>query len=254
MLFIGLDLAWSPRNRTGAAVLRDDELIASTGVLTSNEEIFAFVAAYLGNAEPAILAVDAPLRVPNATGARPCDQALSAEWRRFEAGALPANRRLLAFHGEVRGEVLVAYFTHHHGFAECAPLPQGVEGRFICELFPHPAHITFFGLQKTLKYKARPGRTQDERLAELARYQQLLGTLQHATPPLLGTAEVLSVDLHPLRGRSRKAYEDTLDAITCAYTAAYLWRHGPACTRVYGSIAEGHILTPLPPGDDKMTG
>lgn len=247
MLFIGLDLAWSLRNRTGAAVLRNGELIAYTGDLTSNEEIFAFVAAYLSSADPAIIAVDAPLRVPNATGARPCDQALSAEWRRFEAGALPANRRLLAFNGEVRGEVLVTHFAHHFGFVECAPLPQGVEGRYICELFPHTAHVSFFGLRKTLKYKARPGRTYAERLAEFARYQQLLGTLQQAAPPLLGAAAVLSVNHQTLRGRALKAYEDTLDAITCAYTAAYLWHYGPAFTRVYGTIAEGHILTPLPP-------
>lgn len=253
MIFIGLDLAWSPRNRTGGAVLRDHELIACTGDLTSNEAIFAFVAPYLLRDEAAIIAVDAPLRVPNETGARACDQALSAEWRRFEAGALPANRRLLAFAGEVRGEALVARFAQEFGFCECAPLPQDTKGRYICEIFPHPAHVSFFGLHKTLKYKGRPGRTHDQRLAEFVRYQQLLGTLQQATPPLRGIAEVLSVNLQAMRGRTLKAYEDTLDAITCAYTAAYLWHHGPTFTRVYGTIAEGHILTPLPPNVDRKT-
>lgn len=253
MIFIGLDLAWSPRNRTGGAILRGHDLIAYTGELTSDEAIFAFVTPYLQQDEGAIVAVDAPLRVPNETGARLCDQALSVEWRRFEAGALPANRRLLAFEGAVRGETLVTCFTRRFGFCECAPLPQFSEGRYICEIFPHPAHVSFFGLRKTLKYKARSGRTHHERLAEFVRYQQLLGSLQQATPPLLGATEVLSVNLQGVRGRALKAYEDTLDAITCAYTAAYLWYHGPACTRVYGTIATGHILTPLPPNPDRMT-
>lgn len=251
MLFIGLDLAWSPRNRTGVALLRDHTLLASTGELGSNAAILAFIDSYLQDGGSAIIAVDAPLRVPNETGRRRCDQALSAEWRRFEAGALPANRRLLAFDGEVRGETLVNLLAYHYGFVECAPLPQQGEGRYICEVFPHPAHICFFDLPKTLKYKARPGRTYDERLAEFMRYQQLLGTLCQATPPLLGTEDLLSKKLYSLRGRALKAYEDTLDALTCAYTAAYLWHHGPTFTRVYGSLAEGHIMTPLPPGAQK---
>lgn len=250
MLFIGLDLAWSPRNRTGAAVLDDHTLLACTGELGSNEEILAFVASYLQRNDAAVIAVDAPLRVPNMTGRRPCDQALSAEWRRFEAGALPANRRLLAFDGTVRGETLVGLFAEQ-GFVETAPLPKEGKGRYICEIFPHPAHVAFFNLPKTLKYKARLGRTHDDRVAEFKRYQQLLATLSSATPPLLGATELLSVNLQPLRGRALKAYEDTLDAITCAYTAAYLWHHGPAYTRVYGSIAEGHMLTPLPPNSEK---
>lgn len=249
MVFIGLDLAWSPRNRTGAAILQDHTLVAYTGQLGSNEDILAFVAPYLQDDAPAVIAVDAPLRVPNLTGRRPCDQALSAEWRRFEAGALPANRRLLAFDGEVRGEVLVTLLAQAYGFIECAPLPQQQAGRYICEIFPHPAHVHFFGLSKTLKYKARSGRTHEERLGEFARYQQLLGTLRPATPPLSGLDNLLAMQLHTLTGRALKAYEDTLDAITCAYTAAYLWHHGPALTRVYGSIAEGHIMTPLPPAE-----
>lgn len=247
MICIGLDLAWRPSNRTGAAILRDNVLVAYTGNLGSNDNIFAFVAPYLQDDSPMVIGVDAPLRVPNETGRRACDQALTAEWRRFEAGALPGNRRLLAFAGEVRGEAIVAHFTQVHGFIESAPIPQQGQGRYLCEIFPHPAHVHFFHLPKTLKYKARPGRTHEQRLTEFARYQQLLATLAQATPPLLGATELLATDLTNLRGQALKAHEDTLDAVTCAYTAAYLWYRGPAFTRVYGSIAEGHILTPLPP-------
>lgn len=247
MVFIGLDLAWSPRNLTGAAILCEHTLVAYTGELTSNEAILAFVAPYLQGDVAAVIGVDAPLRVPNLTGSRPCDQALSAEWRRFEAGALPGNRRLLAFDGAVRGETLVQLFAQHYGFVECAPFPKQGGGRYIGEIFPHPAHIAFFNLPKTLKYKTRPGRTYNERIAEFIRYQQLLATLQQATPALFGLADLLAADPRTMRNRALKAYEDTLDAVTCAYTAAYLWYHGPDFTRVYGSLAECHIMTPLPP-------
>jgi predicted RNase H-like nuclease len=248
MHFIGLDLAWSPRNRTGGAIIHNNQLIAHTGTLGDNAAIIAFATAQLQADAGAVIAIDAPLRVPNLTGARVCDRALSAEWRAYDAGALPANRQLLMHDGAVRGEVLVAHFSQHFGFRECAPLPHRGQGRYLCEIFPHPAHVSFFGLTKTLKYKAKPGRTPERRRAELQRYQQLLGTLAQADPPLHIDPAVLTQDLAGLKGQSLKAFEDTLDAITCAYTAFYLWHHGPTKTRVYGSLEDGHILTPpLPP-------
>jgi len=247
MLFIGIDLAWGARNPTGGAILRNQQLVAATGDLPDDDAILGFIATHLQPEEGAVIAIDAPLRVPNLTGARPCDQALSAEWRRYEAGALPANRRLLAVNGVVRGEALVATLATMYGFRETAPIPQQTAGRFVAEVFPHPAHVALFGLAKTLKYKARSNRTQADRYAAFHHYQAALVTLYTAEPPLHGADELLAIDVTQLTGRRLKEYEDTLDALTCAYVAAYLWHHGPNRGRVYGDVANGHILTPLPP-------
>lgn len=247
MIFIGIDLAWSARNRSGGAVIRDNHLVAHTGDLGDNAEIIEFVDHYLEVGMGAVIGVDAPLCVPNVTGARACDRELSADWRVYEAGALPANRRILTYgkskDSEIRGELL-AKELGAFGFVETAPLPQHGTGRYLCEIFPHPAHVNFFKLEKTLKYKAKPGRTAQTRRAEFWRYQDGLAMLRNATPPLFGTTELLTVDLTSLRGRALKVYEDTLDAVTCAYAAFYFWHHGPAKTRTYGSVADGHILTP----------
>lgn len=247
MIFIGIDLAWGARNPTGGAVIRNHQLITATGALTDDAMILAFINAHLQDTEGAIIAVDAPLCVPNATGARLCDKSLSSEWRRYDAGALPANRTLLAVNGAVRGETLVAKLHAAHGFQQVAPIPHRSTGRYICEVFPHPAHVALFGLSKTLKYKARSNRTPAARQAAFVTYQAALQALKNAVPPLYTTDDLLQSDLSRLTGRRLKAYEDTLDAITCAYVAAYLWWHGPSKGRVYGSVAEGHILTPLPP-------
>ncbi|MEZ4679146.1 MAG: DUF429 domain-containing protein [Caldilineaceae bacterium] len=248
MLFIGIDLAWSPRNRSGGAIIRDQQLIAQSGVLGDNDEIVDFAVAHLQSGEGAVVAVDAPLRVPNLTGSRHCDQALSADWRAYEAGALPANRRLLTHNGAVRGEILVELFRGQAGFQETAPLPRQGTGRYICEIFPHPAHVSFFQLGKTLKYKAKPGRTPAMRRQVFAKYIQLLRTLEQASPPLYNVHQVVPQDLDTLRGRDLKALEDMLDAVTCSYTANYLWHHGPARTKLYGNVTDGHILTPPLPG------
>jgi len=241
-VFIGIDLAWKASNPSGGAVIRDGRLVVHTGTLGSNGEIVTFVAEHLPQKGGAVVAVDAPLRVPNQTGTRPCDAALSAEWRRFHAGALPTNRARLAEDGIVRGEALVSALVQRLCFTEATTIPCRSKARLVCEVFPHPAHIALFGLERILKYKRGPV---DERRRELARYQQLLRGLRKASPPLKGTKKLLTgVDVMELRGRGLKEYEETLDAITCAYVAAYLWETGPKAAITYGSLAEGSILVP----------
>jgi predicted RNase H-like nuclease len=135
------------------------------------------------------------------------------------------------------------------GFAsKPAPIPQQGTGRYICEVFPHPAHVILFGLPRTLKYKRKPGRTPASIAAEFARYQQHLAALGHADPPLAGLEPFTAIACAGrLRGQQLQQLEETLDAITCAYVVYYAW-HGTARVRqrVYGSVAEGHILTPAP--------
>lgn len=244
--FIGLDLAWSDRNRTGGAVIRDGVLVAATGVLVTDDAIEAFVAAHLPAGAPAVIGIDAPLCVPNQSGRRRADHEVSVRWGRFGAGAYPANRALLARDGVVRGEALVARLAGRFGCVECAPIPQHGAARYVCEVFPHPAHVVLFGLPRTLKYKRKPGRSPAAIAAEFVRYQQHLASLAAADPPLNGLDAVTAIDASRLRGQARQELEETLDAITCAYIGYYAWHHGPACQHVYGSVAEGHILTPAP--------
>lgn len=244
-VFIGIDLAWKSASPSGGAIVRGGRLLAATGTLGSNSEIIAFVAEHLPQTGGAVVAVDAPLRVPNQMGSRSCDVALSADWRRFHAGALPANRARLAEDGIVRGEALVAALVQDLRFAETATIPRRSQARLVCEVYPHPAHVSLFGLERILKYKR--GKV-DERRGEMARYQQLLRGLRKASPPLKGTKKLLTgVDVAELRGRGLKEYEDTLDAITCAYVASYLWEYGPKAAVTYGSLSEGSIVVPTSP-------
>lgn len=245
-VFIGLDLAWSDRNRTGGAVICDGVLVTANGLLTDDDAIEAFIASHLSEGAPAVIGVDAPLRVPNPSGRRRADHEVSLAWGKFDAGAYPANRELLARNGSVRGEALVTRLHSRFGCVETAPIPQQGTGRYICEVFPHPAHVILFGLSRTLKYKRKRGRTPESVAAEFARYQQYLAALCDADPPLAGLDTFTSITAGRLRGQQLQQLEETLDAITCAYVVYYAWHHGPAHQRVYGSVAEGHILTPAP--------
>jgi predicted RNase H-like nuclease len=251
--FIGLDLAWSERNRSGGAVLVAEEpgrvqLVAASGQLGSNSELLDFVAAYLPDGAPVVIGVDAPLWVPNETGRRRCDHEVSLAFRREEAGAYPGNRQLLAKEGSIRGERLAQALADRFGVETALPVPQCGAGRYLAEIFPHPAHIRLFGLPLTLKYKRKAGRSEAMLAAEFARYQQLLLGLATARPALDGHQTLCTTPFAPLRRRAQKALEDATDALTCAYVAAYIHYHGPAGQQIFGSVAEGHILVPVAPG------
>ena len=245
--FIGIDLAWSPRNRTGAAVVRGGAgggTLVDSALLGGDPEIAAYVATWAGTGA-AIVAVDGPLLVPNETGRRPGEAELSRAFGRYQAGAHPANRRRLAIDGVVRGEALVATLAAH-GFTYAPAIAAGARAREVVEVYPHPAMVTIFELERTLKYKAKPKRGAGERLAEWRRYLAYLDGLADADPPLRGQSALTEQDVAALRGRRLKDFEDRVDALMCAYIGLYAFRWGAARCRVFGTSDGGSIFTPVP--------
>lgn len=248
MRFIGLDLAWSARNLTGAAVVEGDashgRLVAST-LLHGDDDVISFVLRKAADG-PALVTIDAPLIVPNHTGRRPAEAEIGRTFARHQAGAHPANRTRLAVDGVVRGEAIVRRLENHN-FLHRAEVEPRVPVRQVLEVYPHPAMVSIFNLSRTLKYKARPNRTPDERIRELARYLACLRSLECAEPALVGADELLGRETAGLIKARLKDYEDLLDGLMCAYVGHYLWRWGMARARVFGDIRRGYITTPIPP-------
>lgn len=247
MRFIGLDLAWSSRNPTGGAVIEGEVAsgqLTHTALLGGDDEVIAFVREQAGD-EPAIVAIDAPLSVPNQGGRRPAEVEITQMFARYQAGAHPANRNRLARDGVVRGEALLERLLDQ-GFVHRTEVMAQVPVRQIIEVYTHPAIVSIFDLDRIIRYKARPNRTHDERLAEFRAYQSRLRSLGQADPALQNTDELLTVDVGKLIKARLKNYEDMLDGVMCAYIAQYLWRWGMARAQVFGNIEEGYITSPVP--------
>lgn len=244
---LGLDLAWSPRNPTGVAVIAGDEsggTLIYNGIRQSDAELTAFVAEY-GGVGGVLVAIDAPTLVPNETGLRPGERDLNAVYRQYDAGAHPSNRqRLTSFGGgKVRGEVIVALLEQqairHHPY-----LTTRTAARQSFEVYPHPATVALFGLSRTLKYKAKPGRDYPSRYAAFGQLEAHLLSLAIAEPALIIPVATFASDLTSLKGAKLKDYEDRLDAILCAYVAFYYWYWGPQRVTVFGDTESGHIVVP----------
>ena len=253
MKFIGLDLAWSARNPSGVAVLegavleggRRGAALTFSGLLGGDAEILNFVDHHASG--PCLIAIDAPLSVPNSTGRRPAEAELAAVFGRFQAGAHPANRTLLGRYngGVLRGEWLRGALAER-GIRDDPHHLADPQTRAMLEVYPHSAMVALFGLKRTLKYKQK-GQGRQALDAAWAEYHRHLASLAAAEPPLSGLATLLAADPSTLKGWGLKNHEDEADAVMCAYVALYAHRFPERC-EVFGSVAGGYILTPtLPP-------
>jgi predicted RNase H-like nuclease len=243
--FVGVDLAWSPRNTSAAVVLEAEgeraQWIAHCERLGDNEEMLAFIRE-AGGSGPALIAIDAPLIVPNEEGARLVDRQITRLFGRYGAGCYPAYRNRPG--GCTRGEEIVLELTYY-GFVQDPHVQKRAATRTVFEVYPHPAMLALFHLAQTIKYKARPKRTLDFRRRELARLRACLVNLDGHEPALSSPPAVTDRDPNVLRGTAIKRYEDLLDAAICAYIAYYVWYWGPQGYEVYGDTTRGYILVPM---------
>lgn len=241
--YVGVDLAWGDRSPTGVAALDDAGVLRHVGVAGDDDDIVAQLRPFTGG--ECVVAVDAPLVVTNPSGNRPCEAALNGDFRRFDAGAHPANTGLAWFADGGRGARL------------CAALdldldPRGGASRRAMEVYPHAASVVLFDLRKTLKYKQKPGRDVGQLRSELLRLIGFLEGLRGATPSLeLRSCPRWDELTAAVRGATRKSElrraEDPVDAVLCAYIARYAATR-PADVTVYGSTETGCIVTPTHPG------
>lgn len=226
MKFVGVDLGWYGKP-TGLAVLDGQRRIVALDRVSGVPAILAWIDEAVSSG-PAMIAIDAPTVIANATGTRRAEQELNARYRRYHAGCHAANL----------GRPFAALTTGFaqkladRGFAHADTITPRQPGRYQIEVHPHAASVELFGLDRIVKYKK--GRFA-ERAAELARLRGLIADR-------LGFADLPAV---PERGGAAlKAAEDRIDAVLAAYAGWHWWRWGIARTAVFGCAAEGFIVVP----------
>jgi predicted RNase H-like nuclease/ppGpp synthetase/RelA/SpoT-type nucleotidyltranferase len=240
MHFVGLDLAWGEKNQTGVAAIDSDGRVLHVGAAQDDDSIAATIKPFVSG--DCLVAIDAPLIVKNAEGYRPCERELNRDFQRFDAGARPAFTE--------RPE-----FKHPRAERIASALgldvdPASSSSRRAIEVYPHPATVVLFGLDKTLKYKR--GAFED-RQRELLQLMTHIEELDAATPRLRANRNVSWVELRKrIEAATRPGQldrdEDPVDALICAYIGLY-WYQRPEDVTIYGDVASGYIVTPSLPAD-----
>ena len=166
--FIGIDLAWKPDvNPTGAVVLSGTRSGAEVADVASDLRSFTAVLEYIEqhSTDETVVAVDAPLIIPNSTGQRRCDHALSRAYGSRQASCHSANQTLLPNAASVRLEAELQTRGYRH---------ISLGSRTMLEVYPHAALVSLFDLPHIIKYKK--GRVESKR-SGLRELQSRLRTL-----------------------------------------------------------------------------
>jgi len=232
--FLGIDFGWQ-KNPSGLAVLEHDGRalrLLKLECLTEPDEIVQWAESNAGL--DAVIGIDAPIVIPNATGMRPADRLAHTMYGKFHAGAYPASRARSFWQRTTQLSVQLA----RRGFRHGDKLSPQAHGRYQIEVHPHAASVQLFELDQIVKYKK----------GTLAQHAAGLGTLRNLIlerlPLLVPTLERLDLPDIPSTGKALKALEDQLDALLCAYIAAYWWHWGRERNDVLGDSKTGYIVVP----------
>jgi len=240
---IGIDLAWSAKNESGLCVLAveggDARCERLEALRVSADDVTKLA---LSSAAPVIVAVDGPLILGSE---RMAERQLNSVFSRFNAGAYFASEAFLSGMNAMAGPELGKHLQAC-GFS-LDPADLGAVERLALEVYPHPAHVVFFGLDRRLPYKRG---TVAQKRAGLAFYQECLRRHLAVAAPGLdegpAVQELLRTDPMALAGAALKRLEDTLDALTCALVGLRCYREGPAGVHVFGTGRDGYIVVPGP--------
>jgi len=225
---IGIDLAWSPKNPSGVAVLDREARLVEYLYTRNIDDILALIRRY----PDAVVGVDAPLVITNETGHRPHERDFLKVFSRHGLGLHAANTALF----EKR-------FPRYNGFVLYEGLKAGGFGfdkENLFEVYPHATVLACFNGGNVLRYKASAPR--EERIENLRKLQTKL--FETVTVP-----NRFQTDIFPLKGKALKEKEDFLDALVCAWTLLHCRRSD--CLR-FGDPVQGILLTPDPSGIDNV--
>jgi predicted RNase H-like nuclease len=233
-VLVGIDLAWST-GVTGLAALDGTGRLATLGRATTDDQIDAWLASLPGT--PSVVAVDAPLVVPNQTGQRPAETMIGRAYGPFGASAHSANRTLLG------DQPRAARLAQRFGWIidpEVRPQPGTTVA---IEVYPHPALIGLFGLPYRIAYKKGSTAQRLPGFQHLAALLESIPSLHLQHYPRWH--QIRTVIDAPGPGDLTRV-EDEIDAVVCAHLA-WLWHHDPDSLKVYGNLADGYIVAPPPP-------
>jgi len=237
----GIDLAWGTRMPDAVARIDYSEAAPDSpqflgDVYTSGDnELLAHLEQQAG-ADRILLAIDAPTRCLNESGSRPVDKECNQHFRKFEAGCHPVNRKLCARPLQLAEKLDAANYD--------LTWQLNQSPRTAVEVYPHPAMVRWFGLEKTIKYKRGP--IAQKRL-EFQRYQQHFRAYLKSTWPETELTEALET---VLQAAWSKRSEDILDAYFCALIGLWHVAFGGKRSQVLGDRQSGHMVVPKKAGTE----
>ena len=241
-MYVGVDLAWGGRARTGLATVDSSGALLDVAEAVTDEQVLDRMVQW--TAGGCLVAFDAPLVVANPTGSRECERLVGRYFGRFGASCHPSSLANPAFSDGGRA----ARLARGLGLDTAA---GSTEPRRAIEVYPHPAMIVLFGLTRILRYKAKPGRAFADLRDEMLRLVGCVEGLAQAEVPMrvaghAGWRALRRGVERATRTADLRRVEDRVDAVVCAYIAI-LTVTRPEAVRTLVGADGGYVVTPVTP-------
>ena len=250
MRFLGVDLAWREKSAartaadTGVVALEPSGEIVAADWTVGIAETVEWIEEHA--TKDTLLFVDAPLVVENERGQRPCEKQVGQRYGRWKVSANSTNLGTPRLGGVTLRRTLEELGWRYADGRE-GPARQGC---VVSECYPYTTLVGVPELGYELErptYKRKPRRLRAAewrplRASVCDELIQRIASLWRADPPLELASHpqtrLLIEEPSPLADVRYKRREDLLDAVLCAWTAAYWWRHGATRSQVLGITPE----------------
>jgi predicted RNase H-like nuclease len=231
---LGIDAAWTMGNPSGVALavhhgsgwrlvaaspsydqfLGQDTSVRPAGTIAPVGKLLQRCATLAGGEPLSVAAVDMPLSRDAITQRREADNAVSRRFGNMKCGTHSPNE---ARPGRLSAEVTAGFERQGWELATRPPLPT----RSLIEVYPHPALARLCGAQVRLPYKYGKTRAywpSADRTVRLAALRETwVSIVERLDQVLLGAGDRLLLPELGAPGWMMKAFEDTLDAVVCAW-------------------------------------
>jgi predicted RNase H-like nuclease len=229
---LGIDAAWTLRNPSGLALAEETtdgwrlvEVCSSyeqflrrpSGSFSTSvprtEEIIEASSVRIGRVVD-LVAVDMPLSNAPITGRRVSDDVVSRQYGSRKCGTHSPS---ISRPGALSTLFVEGFRGHGFPLRTEPPVKSG-----LIEVYPHPALVELAGASERLKYKCGkmgkywPHQSSEQRVQSLLQQWCVIVELLEKVF-VGGVASALPQLRYPVAGSTRKAYEDALDAVVCAW-------------------------------------
>lgn len=233
MLIGGIDLAWGDRKRDGVCFIRArraESRVIGFAYPQGDDDLLAQIRRAMQGERRTFLTIDAPIVCPNKTGTRPVDRLTHRLFHREHAACHPANSTKCPRPPRILRKLKRLGFE--------AGWRLDGHPAVVAEVYPHPAMVRLFRLERIVKYKKG---SVAERRPEFHRLQALMKDLMEREFTTLKrdteTEELLQLPWS-------KAVEDHLDALFCALLGLWHWTYRGRRSEIIGDRKSGFILLP----------
>jgi predicted RNase H-like nuclease len=233
MTIIGIDLAWGERNHDGVCILAASARsvrVAAYHYPQGDRDVIGVVQPFLTPGRGVFITIDAPIICPNSTGTRPVDRLTHTMFHREHAACHPANSTKCPRPPRILRKL--------QKLGVRAGWEADSRGAVAAEVYPHPAMVRLFQLDRIVKYKRGPVR---DRRREFVRLQRLLRTLLRKRFPAFSLDPATD---KLLRSPWTKQTEDLTDALFCALIGLWHVQYRGSRSEVIGDRSTGFILLP----------